>query len=193
MAYNDPHWFMLREDLHQIKLHYMGQVKEGKVEGGTLLVSYDALPRVTSDLYLKVQTIENTEFAFKCQRKFLIDLHEKDLQWLQPIFSPKERIRVFNDQRQWQMRNMLEKGTSVYFVTRTSKVKVKATVQQWRYSEVYKGNIIDIQVNQVISNELSTIIIIIIVVKINNTCNLYHFVIHKIILMCIVGFCNTSI
>ena len=167
MAYNDPHWFMLRKDLHQIKLHYMGQVKEGKVEGGTLLVSYDALPRVTSNVCLKVHTIENTEFAFKCQRKFLIDLHEEDLHWLQPIFSPKDRIRVFNDQRQWQMRNMLEKGTAVYFVTRTSKVKVKATVQQWRYSEAYKGNIIDIQVNQVISNELSTIILIIIVVKVN--------------------------
>ena len=151
MAYNYPHWFMLREDLRQIKLNYRGQTKEGKVEGGTLLVSYDALPRVMSDICFNVQTIENTEFAFKCQRKFLIDLHEEDLHWLQPIFSPKERIRVYNDQRQWQMRNMLEKGTVVYFVTKTSKLKVKATVQQWRYSETCKGNIIDIQVNKVIS------------------------------------------
>ena len=138
-----PRWYMLKDGLpNAIITMPDGQgIRNKDIEEGSLFVAYDALDSYT----VKLQALQDPRNSVTCKTSMLIPLDVEDVNWLNPIKPPKDRIRLYNNQQHWAERKLLEVGHTVNFTTTVTNLKGKGTILNWGHSKSRGGRVIEIQ------------------------------------------------
>ena len=147
---NPPYWYMMTEELSNVTITMPnGQYKNITIEEGSLFVSNDPPLKPGSSATILLKALKDPRYTVRCKRNMLIILAVEDVNWLNPIQPPKNRLKVYNNQQHWGERKLLKEGLLVNYCTTISKLKGIAKVVSCRFLECFGGKIVEIQIIKV--------------------------------------------
>ena len=141
---------MLREELPHVTITMPnGQHKNTTFEEGSLFVSNDQLLKPGSSVTVTLQTLKDPRYIVRCKRNMLALLDVEDVNWLNPIQPPKNRLKVYKNPQHWGERKLLKEGLLVNYSTTLSNLKGIAKVVSYSFLESFDGTIVEIQIIKV--------------------------------------------
>ena len=141
---------MLTEELPNVIVTMPnGQCKNKNIEEGSLFVSNDPVIRPGSSATVLLQTLKDPRYLVRCKRNMLAQLEVEDVNWLNPIQPPKNRLKVYTNPQHWGERKLLKEGSLVNYSTTLSNLEGTAKVVTCRFSKSYDGTIVEIQIIKV--------------------------------------------